>query len=381
MNFKSMKGIRSISVIALALILNAGIAEEASERDEDEGSEQDGESLSLSPAEQRDAGIETGIIERRTVSNILLLPGEVIPNAYRSAKLTTRIQAQIVKRHARMGDYADEGESMVTLSSVDMADAQGALVVADQEWRRVQSLGRDLVSAGRYTEAQVARQQAMARVIAYGMVEAEVDRMLAAGDASWANGQFDLLAPVSGTVTSDEFVVGELIEPGRIIFEITDETVLWVEARTSANKISGITIGMSAQISPDRTEWREAAVIQIHHRLDETTRTQAVRVEFANDDDWLHPGEFVDVKIAAGSIDNILAVPTDAVVLFKGATVVFHQEDDGSFRPEPVQLGKTFGDWREVLSGADEGTAIVTSGTFFLKSLLLKSELGEGHAH
>jgi hypothetical protein len=35
----------------------------------------------------------------------------------------------------------------------------------------------------------------------------------------------------------------------------------------------------------------------------------------------------------------------------------------------------------EILSGISEGEQIAIRGAFNLKSLLLKSELGEGHAH
>jgi cobalt-zinc-cadmium efflux system membrane fusion protein len=68
-------------------------------------------------------------------------------------------------------------------------------------------------------------------------------------------------------------------------------------------------------------------------------------------------------------------------VLFKGSSVVFHLEDGREFHPEPVQLGATSGKWSQITSGVDEGDIIAVRGTFYLKSLLLKSELGDGHAH
>jgi len=343
--------------------------------------EEEGEALVLTESERTAAGIEIGAVERRTLSELLRLPGEVVPDAYKSAKVAPRITAQIIKRHVRLGEHIQVGQPMVTLSGVEMAEAQGALLVADQEWLRVKALGKDVISNRRYTEAQVMRQAAMAKVLAYGMIKTQVDRLLATGDASRATGEFDLFAPIAGTVLLDDFVLGELIEPGRVIFEITDESTLWVEARTSASKISGVSIGMPVRISPDQIQWRDAAVVQIHHRLDEATRTQAIRVEFTNENDWLHPGQFVEVEIAAGSGHDVLAVPTDSVVLLKGANVIFRMEENDEFHPEPVTVGATFGDWIEVVSGLEEGDVIATAGAFFLKSLVLKSELGEGHAH
>ena len=77
----------------------------------------------------------------------------------------------------------------------------------------VSGLGKQAVSERRYTEAEIARRQAMAKVLAYGMTLDEINRLLASGNAVLATGEFDLLAPQQGTILSDNFVVGELIEP------------------------------------------------------------------------------------------------------------------------------------------------------------------------
>ena len=69
-----------------------------------------------------------------------------------------------------------------------MAEAQGELLITDREWQRVKSLGKEVLSDRRYTEAQVARQQAMARVLAYGMSAEEADSLLRQNDATRATG-------------------------------------------------------------------------------------------------------------------------------------------------------------------------------------------------
>ena len=143
------------------------------------------------------------------------MPAEVVINAYQSASVTTRISAQVIARHVRLGDVVVLGQPLVTLSSVDMAQAQGDYVIADREWQRVRGLGKAAVSERRYIEAEIARRQALAKILAYGMTTDQADRLLAAGTATLATGEFELLAPQFGTVLSDEFIIGELIEPGR----------------------------------------------------------------------------------------------------------------------------------------------------------------------
>jgi len=368
---------RAIIVMAATVMLSqAAIAEEEDGHDEHE---EEGGTLVLTESERTAAGIVIGGVELKPLSEQLRLPGEVIPNAYLSAKVTPRISAQVVKRHARLGENVLIGQRMATLSSVEMADAQGALIVADQEWRRVQVLGKDVVSARRYTEAQVTRQAAMAKVLAYGMLEEQARSLLATGDASRATGAFDLLAPIAGTVLLDDFVVGELIEPGRVIFEISDETSLWIKASAVPSDIGGISIGTPAQVSVDGNEWIDGKVVQLHHRLDELTRTQALRIAVSNENDQLHAGEFVQVAIKTAETAPMLAIPREAVVLLRGDTVVFALHEDDEFEPVLVDSDKTVGDWIVIRSGLHQGDQIVIQGAFFLKSLLLKSEIGDEH--
>jgi len=367
-----------VVIVAAAIIFQSAFADEEDGHDDHE---EEGEGLVLTESERADAGIEIGVVERRSLSELLRLPGEVIPNAYLSAKVVPRIPAQVLQRHAHLGENVQVGQPMVTLSSVEMADAQGALLVADQEWRRVQSLGKDVISARRYTEAQVARQAAMATVLAFGMLAEQAKSLLATGDASRATGEFDLLAPIAGTVLLDEFVVGELIEPGRVIFEISDETNLWVEARAVPNDIGGISVGALAQVSVDGDAWIDGKVVQVHHRLDQFTRTQALRIAVSNDNHQLHAGEFVQVAIETAATKPMLAVPREAVVLLRGDKAVFALHEDNEFEPVIVDAGRTVGNWVKIRAGLSEGDEIAVRGAFFLKSLLLKSEIGAGHAH
>jgi len=43
--------------------------------------------------------------------------------------------------------------------------------------------------------------------------------------------------------------------------------------------------------------------------------------------------------------------------------------------------GRTDGEWTEVRSGLSPGDRVVVENSFVLKSELLKSEAGHGHAH
>jgi RND family efflux transporter MFP subunit len=359
---------------ALPLSLQASDDEhadhDAHESEQGETHEEGG--VHLTPEQQDMAGVIIEALQPRDIVNELRAPGEIQLNAYATTRVSPRIAAQIIERQARLGDRIQKGQPMITLSSVEMAQAQGDMLVAEREWQRVGKLGRDVVSEQRYTEVRVAREQARARVIAYGMTEAEIKQLVASGKAELANGRFQLLAPQDGTVIRDEFIVGELVEPGHVLFEISDESVLWVEARLTPDEAARIQVKARAimVIGDHQVEGR---VTQVHHALDEDTRTLGVRIEVPNPDDRLHPGLFVEARIEGGSSEQALAVPNDAVLRSPdGDWQVFVEHEPGEFKPREVDVIRTTAGL-SVIGGIEPGARVVTSGAFFLQSELAKS--------
>lgn len=361
--------------------------EEGGHEDEEEGhghghGHGHGEAASdaeLNEAQQRMAGIETMKVERRSLGEPISAPGEVVLNAYRTSIVTPRVPAQVIARHARLGDHVKKGQPLVTLSSVDVAEAQGALMEADVELRRVKKLGRKVVSEKRFVAAQIAYQQAYAKVVAYGITAEQIKSLLKTGDATRATGEFRLLAPQGGTVISDEFVVGELIEPGHVLFEISDESRPWVEARLTPDVAADVVVGASARVQAGK-KWYAGKVTQLRHALDESTRTLAVLLEVANPEDTLHPGQFVTAVIEGSHKRQGLVVPLAAVLRSPdGDWQVLVEAAPGRFEPKEVEVLETVGD-QMLIEGLAEGTTIVSQGAFFVQSEIAKSGF-EVHNH
>ena len=176
--------------------------EHADEAGGEHGEEETSKSIRMDAKAMVAAGIRVTKLDKSLLSEELRTPGEVVDNAYGTTLITPRVESLVVKRHAKLGDDVKAGAPLVTLSSVEVAQTQGALLIAEQEWKRMQSLGRDAVSGRRYSEAQVAVEQARAAARAYGLPGSAVGR---------ASGEFTLTAPHAGRLTEDSFVVGERI--------------------------------------------------------------------------------------------------------------------------------------------------------------------------
>lgn len=325
--------------------------------------------VSLKAESAKLAGIQVETIALRTLPRTVSAPGEVKSNNYRSAQITPRVPALVVRRLAKLGDTVKVGQPLVTLSSVEVAEAQGDAVVKEREWDRVRELGEAIVGARRYLDAKVAAEQARAKLMAYGLSPAEAAK-------GQGLGQFTLVAPRAGTILSDEFVEGERIEPGRALFLISDESASWVEANLSPADAGHVAQGSKARVKVDG-RWLDGTVIQKHHMMDETTRTIPVRIEVKTPNDHIHSGEFVECRLQIGTIGNAMAVPNTA--LYQGTDgrwAVFVQEDATRYRRMPVQIKEDLGEL-SIVEGVTAGAKVVTQGAFYLNSELAKASFGE----
>ncbi|AVP97241.1 efflux RND transporter periplasmic adaptor subunit [Ahniella affigens] len=340
--------------------------------DVDEHGEQGMEPIRMNAEAMQAAGIRVAALAPAALREELRAPGEVVDNAYGTTLITPRVEALVVRRHAKLGDEVKAGAPLVTLSSVEVATAQGTLSIAEQDWKRVQALGKEAVSGRRYSEAQVAVEQARATARAYG---------LEPGAKGAANGEFTLHAPHAGRLTEDAFVVGERIEPGRTLFRLVDESIVWVDAKLPADAARRVAVDSPARVVLGDVTL-PGKVVQRAHRTAENTRNALVRIEVANTGDQLHGGDYVEAYLdAGGEAEPQLAVPTDALLQLEGETIVFRQDEDGTLTPVAVRVGAVVGGRTIVLDGLAAGNAIVVEGAYALKAQMLKSQLGEGHAH
>jgi len=353
---------------------DAGERAEGGEAHEEEASP----AVVMDDAALKAAGIQLQKVQPSTLSEELRAPGEVVDNAYGTTLITPRVESLVVRRHARLGDEVRAGAPLATLSSVEVADAQANLKIAEQEWRRVSALGREAVSGRRINEAQVAVERARATARAYG---------LPGTSTGSSSGEFTLTAPHAGRITEDEFVVGERIEPGKTLFRLVDESIVWVDAKLPSGTETRIAPGGDATVVIGGRRIH-GKVLRSAHRTSDATRNASVRIEVPNADDRLHGGDFVEVFFEAASSGTPglgaatqLAVPTDAIVQIEGETVVFRRNAKGALEPVTVRAGEVIGDRTVIREGLAPGDTVVVAGAFAVKSQIPKAQLGEGHAH
>jgi RND family efflux transporter MFP subunit len=177
-------------------------------------------------------------------------------------------------------------------------------------------------------------------------------------------------ARVAGVITHQDAAVGELIEPSKRIFTITDLSTVVVSVDIPEIYVKWIKLGSPARIKiasyPDKVF--QGAVSYMSDTVNPETRTVPVKVKLNNPQLLLKTNMFAEIELQ-GSPRSVLACPRDAVQERDGNTIVF-VKDGAEYKPQQVELGTDTEKYYEVVSGLHENDEVVTQG-----SLLLKTEL------
>jgi len=82
----------------------------------------------------------------------------------------------------------------------------------------------------------------------------------------------------------------------------------------------------------------------------------------------LRPGMFATVHFHGAALEQVLTVPSEAVIKAGTRSVIIVADDDTHFRPVPVQVGAEQGGRSEILEGLSLGQSVVASGQFLIDS-------------
>jgi len=180
-----------------------------------------------------------------------------------------------------------------------------------------------------------------------------------------------VLAPIAGTITSVDFVPGQLNPNGeyRKLFTITDTGSVWVRARMYLSDVSKLRDGQAAQIFAEGGAGAplRGTVRWIGDTLDATDRTVPVIISVPNPDRRLALGGFARVEFPQRR--QAVAVPEQAVLDDGTTRKVYVARDENRFAALEVELGVKQHGWWQVLSGIQDGDRVITKGAGLLGAL------------
>ncbi|HEV7981935.1 MAG TPA: efflux RND transporter periplasmic adaptor subunit [Xanthobacteraceae bacterium] len=117
----------------------------------------------------------------------------------------------------------------------------------------------------------------------------------------------------------------------------------------------------------NRRQLSTGTLLLIDNIIDQATATLRLKAMFANTDERLWPGEFVNARVLLETRKNVIAVPS--TVVQRGAQGLFAWVvgDDDKAVPHKIELGPVSGDLTVITAGLDDGDRVVTDGQYKLQ--------------
>ncbi len=333
-------------------------------------------SLQISPEQQKEAGIQTAVITPSIASTSITLPGEIILNRNNVSLVSSRIQARVEKRLVSEGQSVQKGDPLVVLSSAEIADTKANLILAAQEKKRKTELYKEKFTSKKgVQDAKVEFDRLYSTLLAYGFTKEQIETFL---KDEKADNLLEILAPISGSITQTDVIKGQSINMGDLLFKLVNEESMWIDANIPSNQKVSIKVGSPVSIEKNDVII-EGKVISLQHEIDQKTRTRTIRIEVENKEDFLHSGEFVNVKIDISESKESINIPLSATVQNnEGRYVLYILEANNYFRPLELDVIKK-GEMTLVVANVKSGTKFVKDGVFFVDSEFKKQNFADSH--
>jgi cobalt-zinc-cadmium efflux system membrane fusion protein len=188
-----------------------------------------------------------------------------------------------------------------------------------------------------------------------------------------------LTAPFDGVVVQRDVAPGEVIQGTipKTLFVVADVRRLHIDINVQPGDMAGVRVGQKVRF---RTDGGVEAVAQVSHispEVDEKTRRVVVHAEVDNADGRLRPNAFGTGDILIREVPKAVVVPREAVQADGSVSLVFVRRSATTFEARQVEPGLGEGGVLEV-KGLEPGQEVVTTGSFALKSELLKERITGG---
>ncbi|RHX93059.1 efflux RND transporter periplasmic adaptor subunit [Leptospira stimsonii] len=333
------------------------------------------------------------VVSLREVASVdeVALPGRISYDPESMARAGSTVEARIKKVLVREGDHVSQGSPLAILSSVMLGEVEASYVKARaslealklQADRAKELFDMKVTSAKDYEFANMQYKTAKTEVETtriklenYGLTPGEIAGI---ERGVYVSSNLVLRSPINGEVTERKAIQGQQVTRNEDLFTIANLTNLMVLLEVYEKDIGSISEGADAMIYPlgdEKSPGIKGEVAYVGTVLDNVKRTAKLRIMVSNRNGKLKPGQSVTAKVK-GIVANTgsearKTLPLEAVHEIEGKSVVFIQNDDGSFEATEVLTGETVGDEVIIKSGLREGAQVVSRGSFILKSEYLK---------
>ncbi|MFW5815893.1 MAG: efflux RND transporter periplasmic adaptor subunit [Wenzhouxiangella sp.] len=315
--------------------------------------------VNIHPAVQQAMNLRTAEVERGRLFRRISAVGTLEVDQAALSHLHPRTEGWIGELDvASIGEPVRAGQRLFTLYATELVNVQ------DEYLQAVRAGNDSLIRATRRRlEVLDVQPEVIERIRAGGEVLTYVP---------W-------YAERDGYVAELNIRAGMFVQPGLDMIEIADPDRVWLIAEAFGSQIDWLGEDQPVRIEqvsrPGQT--LRGRVDLVYPTLSPRTRTARARIVLDNPDGELRLGDWASLAILAGPKNDILYVPSEAVIRTGEEQRVIVQDDEQQFSVRLVHAGLESGDYTEVIHGLEEDERVVVSGHFLIDS---EASINAGHS-
>ncbi len=178
--------------------------------------------------------------------------------------------------------------------------------------------------------------------------------------------KFSLRSPIAGTVTRQDAKLGQTVAANMPIATVQGDGKWKIEANIPEVDISKISVGNHARITldafgSDKVFSASISMIDPAEVVIEGVPTYKVTLQFDQEDPGIRSGMTANIDIRTDEKENVLSVPSRAVLTKDDGTKVVRIPDGNTWKEATVTTGLRGSDGTtEILTGVNEGEAVIT---------------------
>jgi cobalt-zinc-cadmium efflux system membrane fusion protein len=356
----------------------------------------------LAAPEQNGSMLQVEVLQPTNEQEVIEAPGKITLADDLTWRVGVLTSGRIETVNVNLGDPVRQGQILARMHSHDVHEAraayqtarsqlsraEAAAALAEKNYERAQRLYE--LKAGSLGDLESARQEVVnARAeVKNRQVEVEKERIHLEGNlgvvaepgADTPEDEADRIpirAPGTGYILSKNVTPGTVVDPMKELFVIANLQRVWMIASVGESNLGKLRVGQTATVTTAAfsKEYFVGKVTNLGAELDPVTRVVRVRIDIKNASIKLRPEMLANARIEIGGTRSVLVISSEAIQQVNEQDVVFVRKSEDRFEVRPIRVGDTLNGRVIVLEGLNTGEAVVTRGSFLLKSQLLKSSL------
>ena len=321
--------------------------------DSDQG-ESDPSAIQMTENAMKLANIQTMVVGEREANKELRLNGKIQVDERKLYAQSTHIPGRIEQLNVNFtGEKVNRGQTLAMVYSPELVTAQEELLQANG----IKESQPELFNA------------AKEKLRNWKIGENTINKIITTGKPIQ---RFPISADVSGIVTAKKVELGDYVDRGMSLYEITDLSAVWVMFDIYESDMPWVKVGQkityTIQSLPGETF--EGKISFIDPFINPQTRVASARVEVNNRGNKLKPEMFVSGVIKNDqnkTVSKEIVIPKSAVMWTGERSVVYIKGNAGNqvnFKLREVILGPSLADAYVIKNGLAKGEEIVVNGTF-----------------